>query len=205
MENFNSYYNEAINKRLDPSKGEWFHGDQMQRNTFKYQNMDRDQSSQSLNEHGPGIYFTRNFSEALGYAYSNGYVYTVNINIKQKIIKDGMKSNPETIKRLIDWCPEDRKIIGLSNWDEDPNIAYKKAITTYSKYRLMESCLAVYTDFYGNSEANEWANSMYNLGFDAYWRFLDETEHLVVYNPQIISIINEKDYHTASQLPHPKG
>lgn len=200
MTNFKSYYNESI-KRLEPSKGEWFHGDKFQRNTFKDQRMDRDQH-ESANEHGPGIYFTRKFSEALGYAEPNGYVYTVKMNVTQKIIKDGMKSNPELIKKLIDWCPEERKEIGLSNWDENPNIAMKKAISTYSNYRLMESCLAVYKDFYGTTEANEWTNSMVAAGFDAYWRFLGndpENAHLIVYNPQIISIIQEKDYHTASE------
>lgn len=197
MTNFKHFYTETSIKRVSPKLDNWYHGDQNQRTTFKNQKMDRDSSEQDANEHGPGIYFTRSYSEALSYANPNGYVYTSKMNIRNFILKDKMKSNVAMLKRLIEWCPEERKIIGLSNWDEDPNIAFKKALHTYSNYYFVEATIAIYNDFYGNTEANEWANSMMNLGIDAYWRLLDQTEHLIVYNPSIINIINEEDYLSA--------
>lgn len=198
MDNFKLFYEKKVN-RLHPSKGEWFHGDQSQRTSFRDQKMDRDQAITDSNENGPGIYFTRSFQDALGYAYPNGYVYTVNVFPKNKIILDRDKASSEHIKKLIDWCPPERKEIGLSNWDEDPLKAEKIAIATYSKWGLLNGSIGIYHDFYGNSEANEWANSMMNAGYDGYWHWLAETEHFVVYNPSIISIIKEMDYASAEQ------
>ena len=183
--------------RQKPIMGVWYHGDQNKRQNFRDQKMQRDLSTQEGNDEGPGIYLTRSKKEANRYAYPNGFVYTVTVH-SRKFIWDKYTPSPtekyETLENLIDWAPEERQEIGLSNWAEDPQEAKETALEQYMRWPYHNACVAIYEDFYGESEANEWANSMVANDIDGYWKWLDEHEHLVVYNPKIIQIEEEDPY-----------
>lgn len=163
VKSFKQFFNEST----DPNFEIWYHGDTTRRTTFKNQNMDRDwyEHEHGANENGPGIYFTRSLQEALSYSNQNGYIYEVKLNVKN-FLTDKQKVDKKKLLKLIDWCPDERKEIGLSNFDDNPQKALKMVLDTYSNWPAINAYLAIYKDFYGNSEANEWVNSMMNLGFD---------------------------------------
>ena len=170
---------------------EWYHGDTSRRTSFRDQHMDRDSTLQDSNAFGPGLYLTSNFQEALGYA-SGGFVYTVEVRPHGKILTETIRSNKHHVKRLIGLCPDDRREIGLSNWDENPVTAMSKAVSEYSKFRLLDASLTIYHDFYGSFHANDWSTAMVALGYDGLIHPANNSiYHLAIYNLKTILILDE--------------
>ena len=92
MKTFKQYF-EAVN-----TENIWFHGDPNKRTNFCDQKMDRIPFTQDPNANGPGIYFTKDYPQAKGYAYPDGYIYTVDIDTSGPAVDVELEdtSKPET-------------------------------------------------------------------------------------------------------------
>lgn len=193
----------------------WYHGDQSQRSSFRNQRMDRDASADEL-YNGPGIYFTEDIQEALTYAENNGYVYKVEIG--GNIITNERGLTLEEIIKLIRWMPEekeedfkqeymDENLGPFDDPDEYEN-KFEEYFEEYKKERALEYAkfadnnflaptINLYKEFYGNENANDFTNSLVNLGIDGIQVKFDDRQHIVVYNPKVIDIWDEMNYFKA--------
>jgi len=191
-----------IESREAPNRGIWYHGDSNSRKHYRDQRMERDLTQQEGNDEGPGIYFTRSLKEAIGYAEGNGYIQTVRVK-SDKFYTDDYKPSKKDkyrmLENLIEWAPEERREIGLSNWDEDPVVAKKDALGQYMKWGFQNATLGIYNDFYGSADANEWTGSMVANDIDGYWKYLDDREHLIVYDPKVVEIEDEMTFDEAKE------
>jgi len=173
----------------------WLHGDRNKRTSFKDQKMDRDPyGNDSPNESGPGIYFTQLLSEARNYAAPDGFIYQCEIT-PNKVLTLNTKNSKIAIEKLISWAEPENLKKYLENWDENPKLAFRKAVSNmvnhYSK--LIDAAWTISNDEYAY-DPNGWANSMLNLGYDAFYN--EKRDHLIVYNPKIIRIVKEIPYGT---------
>jgi len=170
----------------------WWHGDTSKRTSFHGQIMDRP-SGDSRNALGPGIYFTTNFNQAVGYSGPGGWVYGAKIN-SDRFFDDNTKPTAEFLRRLINKLPKEKRNIGLSNWDENPDRALSLAAKAYAgEPTMLAAVVAVRNDFFNDS--NEWTSAMVKCGYDGFIHHLGlGTTHLMVYNPDVIQITSEKSY-----------
>ncbi len=169
---------------------EWYHGSPNPITKFS-----DDFVGQGTDQEGPGIYFTSNLEDAYSYAKKdngNGVVYVVNLNFKKLVPLKG-KPKIKELTQLIDWAPnlEDK----LMDWDENPNIAKKKALNAI--YRSGErnphqAFQSVYYDFYRNDPI-EFVRNLVILEYDGLVvpRQFMNTKHAVVYNPKIIKLVDQ--------------
>jgi len=170
--------------------GLWYHGD-AKGTDFSSKVMDVEDYSRDRNALGPGIYFTRNRVLASGYAqdHGNGAVYTAEMLLKPKrVMTVKHKPTAAIVEKFIRLAPRESRETGLSNWGPGPN-AMRRAVAGYvDQVELLDALCGVYNDFYQrNSKA--YAKAMVAVGFDAYYHVLPEDVHLVVWNPDIIQVI----------------
>lgn len=144
---------------------------------------------------GPGIYFTRDYIQARGYAWPKGWIYTVNLRTPQShVIIATSRPNITTLRNLIALAPADSRETGESNWDENPHRARELAIKAYGQSATaMDAILGIYHDFFGQ-RAETFTQAMVQLGYTACFHRLPEVDHAVVYAPSIIQIVNEEKY-----------
>lgn len=178
----------------------WYHGDVSRRTNFYDQKMNRD-SDRVPNAQGPGIYFTKNKIQAKGYAYPNGYIYTVRINTNKIIYDSFPKPNKQFIKKLMLLVDKEDLDYGLSNWgyDESDPKSYQQALLTATNVyndnsnNLIDSALQIHNDIF-RKDATAWTKAMVKCGVDAFLHKLPTIDHLIVYNPGVIEIIKEEQY-----------
>ena len=192
---------ESVDKNI------WFHGDPNQREHFCDQRMDREAFVEDPNANGPGIYFTKDYTQARGYAHPDGWVYTVRIDpdagyvIKEddeaddhkdflfKLIKKAQAHNPETVYYAItDYGVEVMEVEDVT--DEYIYYVIEEFIYTST---LIDAAVAIYKEFFGR-EANPWAQAMKDLGMLGFLQKQPETDHLIVYNCEAIEILKEEKY-----------
>jgi hypothetical protein len=154
--------------------------------------MDREQGIDQ-NALGPGVYFTRDKTQAIGYAESTGFLYSVKINTSaERILVESKKPDRKRLSRFIDLAPKESRYYGLTNWDVDPVQAKSLAISAYAKFEdELGALLGIYHDFYG-SDWKSYARSMTSIGYDAYLHHLPAVDHLIVFNPKVIKIVGEE-------------
>lgn len=168
----------------------WYHGDTRLVTSFRDNRMDRDLTlNQDRLANGPGIYFTEQYSEALDYARPNGYVYTV--HLKGTIIPENTTLTNDIISSLIFWAIEEIDDIFVEEDEIQDDI---KKYTLYGRDNFLPPTIAIYDKYYGNDNANIFTNNLVTLGIDGIQVTFSDRQHVVVYNPKIIDIIESKDY-----------
>jgi hypothetical protein len=174
--------------------GTWYHGDANRRHGFHDQKMDRD-ANQDGNAMGPGIYFTRDYTQARSYAWPKGWIYTVNLRTPQShVILAESQPSTTTLRHLIALAPADSRETGESNWDENPLRARELAIKAYGQSATaMDAILGIYHDFFGQ-RAEAFTQAMFKIGYTACLHRLPEVDHAVVYAPSIIQVVKEEAY-----------
>lgn len=172
-------------------RGQWYHGDLHRRTTFTDQEMDRGQGVDP-NALGPGIYWTRDRDQASGYAESSGWLYTAVMKTTAKrVILDKTKPRKDLLAKFLDLAPEESKYYGLTNWGTEPNAARSAAVAAYmDSPSLHDAFSGIYHDFYSH-DWKEYGKALIAVGFDAFLHSLPEVDHLVVWNPKIISVVEE--------------
>jgi hypothetical protein len=188
----------AASKGSPPGEDIWWHGDASKRSSFHDQKMDYDGYEHERNANGPGIYFTRLKDQAIGYAgEGRGWVYGVRFP-GGRFFKDKTKPTVRFVHDLIRLADQESLMYGLSDWDENPSLAMRKAVASYSAQdTLLDAALGVKNNFYSSS--NEWTKAMVKLGWDGFLHKLPSTEHMIVYNPDVIQIVSEETYDEAKK------
>lgn len=185
----------------------WFHGSTRPRHIWDYATI-----GHGNDQHGPGWYFTSDFSDALKYAqadrenpdpeYPNGgYVHTCRLlidsedcycNIVPNEEDDWQDRYGERFRQMIDEAPNADS--NLSDWaeerDEALNDAFDALMTCNGPFDAVQQ---IWYDHY-RGEEQAWAEQLSKL-FD--WdagmppAFDNGVQHVVVWNPQVI-IIDKK-------------
>jgi hypothetical protein len=181
----------------------WYHGDTSKRTQWTNQNMDRDLSTGSPNQYGPGIYWTSDYNQARTYAYPRGYVYEASINTK-KFIKPTTRPNKRVLTKLILSLPARDLDNRLADWGYDPGFtsrqdALDQALESYlMEDTLLNAAIGISVDFWGSSvqAANAWAKAMVKIGIHGAIVKVSSKPlyYAVVYNPNTIKVLKEEQY-----------
>lgn len=199
--NFKYFYESTDKKNI------WFHGDPNKRENFCDQKMDRIPFSEDPNANGPGIYFTKDYGQARGYAQPDGYVYTVRIDPSKGLVireQDQASGNRKLlfglIKKAQDRDPEDvYYAVTDYGYDEVVNVEdvrdhhLKSIIKRMDGFELIDAAIVIYKEFFSR-DSNSWANAMRELGVLGYIQKQPETDHFIVYNCEAIEILKEEKY-----------
>jgi hypothetical protein len=167
----------------------WYHGRSVDNDTFSLNYVGGEEST---DQEGPGFYFTNNLQNAKGYAYPNGIVLKCKVDYKKLIIKGDVSETQTSKKIVIDLINNSpNKDSALENFDEDPKVAMIKAVNVYLKYTAAyDSYQIIARDFY-RYNAKEYLQVLSKY-YDAQLTKHDNTTyHLIVYNPNIITIIDK--------------
>lgn len=174
---------EAFTRKVNVA---YFHGGP-DRENFDGQKFDRDQH-EDKNAQGPGIYLTSSQEDARTYRGLSGSIHAVKVNGARTYRSDA-KPSRAFLEKLIDYAPDEARETGLSNWDENPNVAKQRALQSYMQEEALSAAVAIYHDFYGATNATAFAAANVKAGVDAVEvpKNLGVT-HLVVYNPRVLHV-----------------
>jgi len=162
------------------------------RTHFRDQVFDRPRHADK-NAQGPGIYLTTDKDEASGYAGTDGKLHTVTLKPNAKIVDYEKPAPRGFLQKLIKLAPKENRETGFSNWDENPHIALKRALDSYSQEdHWLQGTMGIYHDFFG-SNPDPFVKANIKAGVDG----VRVGRHLVVYNPEILMI----QKHEATDLP----
>ncbi len=147
----------------------------------------------AVDQEGPGIYFTTNKEETSFYGKN---VYTVNLTPKKLMDTTPINKNK--------WRMFTTKMLGSApnwkntaqNFHENPEKGFKIAVESMMDYNDTEKDLAqqIWFDFYRH-EPVSFLRNMVEMGIDGIIVPRGEDNHIIVYNPNIIHVLDlEKDY-----------
>jgi hypothetical protein len=163
----------------------WYQGRSVNSDVFDYKFIDR----KGLRQDGAGFYFTDDIKDASRYA-KGGIILKCEIHARKTL--KGKKVNPAHLVRMLNLAPNLKAT--LADWDEDPKVALTTAFDNYMAYsdNDIEAFQSVWADFY-NGYDEEYLKNMVKLGYDATeplteW---DGVNHLIVFNPKIITVIEK--------------
>lgn len=174
--------------------GKWYHGEFDKRMDLKGRKFDVEDFTRNRNAVGPGLYFTRNKDQGISYAGSKGYVYTAEMDLKPaRVLEDKTPINKDKLRKFVSLAPDKE---AFSNYTEHyKNIKYAIDIATDmnidSSDNMHDAIMGVYNDLY-QRDSTEFAKSMTKIGYDALLHKLPGVNHLIVYNPDIIKILEEE-------------
>lgn len=167
----------------------WYHGDLSQRLGFADQRM---QNEANWNAMGPGIYFTSDKQQALGYAGASGYVYTAEVS--GKFATDEQKPTVKEIRKFLSMLDDEGRSYLFSNWDENPQRAQRIVEATYTSMDFVSAFADLGrqggTD-YGET-GQQWTAMMVKLGYAGMLHKLPSVEHLIVWDPNAITVKSEE-------------
>lgn len=167
----------------------WYHGDLSQRLGFADQRM---QNEANWNAMGPGIYFTSDKQQALGYAGASGYVYTAEVS--GKFATDEQTPTVKEIRKFLSMLDDEGRSYLFSNWDENPHRAQRIVEATYASMDFVSAFADLGrqggTD-YGET-GQQWASMMVKLGYAGMLHKLPAVEHLIVWDPNAITVKSEE-------------
>lgn len=152
----------------------------------------------ATDQQGPGIYFTSSEANAAGYGR---YVYSVELSPKKLVsTKNGRNAPANQLEWLIKQAPDWE--MTAQNWNENAAIGVKKAVRAIidANESPSEQFMEVWYDFYKYTPVL-YVRNMVKLGYDGFViegmsSFLtgeDNITHMVVFNPQIIKVIDMVD------------
>jgi hypothetical protein len=162
----------------------WYTGRTAQSQSFSLDYVGR---AEAIDQEGPGYYFTSSMQDARGYAHPDGIVMTCMVDIKKLCPLKG-RPNPQIVNTLIKNAPDLE--MTLSNWDENPQRALRSATTAMmDQDSPLESYMQIWYDFYRHHPA-EYLRQISKFYSGHLAKRDGGVEHLIVYDPSIISISN---------------
>lgn len=188
----------------------WYHGSPAKIDKFSIE-----YAGQGHDEEGPGLYFSSDAEDALGYSKKineKGHFYDVELNFKKLLPMKG-KAKKREVLQMIEWAKHsdlERFNTNLSNWgyeDDDPT-TYTKALNDAVKscmegHRLdkntnvhfnspVEVFKNIWWEFYKNDPV-EFCKNMVILGYDGFivQKAFTSVKHAIVWNDKIIKIVSE--------------
>lgn len=166
----------------------WYHGDRSLRTSFENQRWDRDRTTSSLNEEGPGIYFTSDYDQAASYG-----PHVVEMELP-KTFRLLPKKRPtlKMLRELYESADPERQGFFLSNWDEDAT--RDEVLRKYAgQNTTLDAAVTLYGDLFGH-DADAWVEAMRGLGYDGV--VVDKSygvKHLIVWAPEKLRNIREAE------------
>jgi hypothetical protein len=164
----------------------WYHGDSSNRVDFSTQQWDRARFTSSLNEAGPGIYFTSSCEEAETYGR---YIYaaktmrgfrfcpTVKAPTSTLLLSFAMQTTVANREIFIDTWGEEYSQAGL-----------KRSLSSYLDQSTFTALQSLYGDLF-RFDAQSWVLATRKIGFDGV--VVDRAngvQHLVVWDPTKLKI-----------------
>lgn len=179
----------------------WYHGRTVDSPIFSLDYVGREEA---YDQEGPGFYFTDDLENAKRYAEYKGIVLVCKMNYTKPLLTDRSKPNKKVVIDLIKNSPqfneqdEEGNPIGpLTDFDENPIQAFNKAVVGHMGYPQAKDAYQVLANtFYKNNPKEYLINlSKYYDGHIALrqpgWIHDNLITHLIVYNPNIIQVINK--------------
>ncbi len=164
----------------------WYHGDRQERSTasWKQQRWERDPARESLNESGPGIYFTSSLEQARSYG---PYVYWCKLPLIGKIIYPRRAAHLDSLRRLYAMASAAEQQRFLADWQAtDPEEVLLKFCC---RCGLHDALLGMYGPTGLFREPEDWVQAVTALGYDAAVIHRSYgVKHLVVWNPERFKI-----------------
>lgn len=161
--------------------GRWFHGSSSDRGDFRDHNWDRNPRESSLNEWGPGIYWTSSREQAETYGpYLHEAVMRSNFCLVPMF-----RPTMSYLREFYAMAPATDQ----QRFKEDWGISLQEIFHKYRRQStLYEALLSMYGALYRDPE--DWVHAMVSLGFDGTIRRFPDRElyHLVVWSPEKLRI-----------------
>jgi hypothetical protein len=159
----------------------WYHGDKVAYRRFPRDwKWDRDRTTHSMNEEGPGIYFTTKYEQAASY----GPTVVEVVLPKSFRLMPKKKASMTELKRFFEQADEDDKDIFLSNWNYAPA---QEVLQKYSRQTtLHDALITLYADLF-RYDADAWIQAVRTLGYDGV--VIEKSygvKHLIVWNPEAL-------------------
>jgi hypothetical protein len=164
----------------------WYHGGASSRLVHDDHRWDRERFTSSLNEEGPGIYFTSKYEQAK--SYGAVVVQTV-LPASFRVLKTSVKPSERRLLQLYRSAPEEHQADFLADWmTDDPKVALKP----YTRQDSLHGALVtLYGDLF-HYDAAAWVEAVRDLGFDG--TIVPKSygvRHLVVWNPSALGDVHE--------------
>jgi hypothetical protein len=157
----------------------WYHGEPERRTRWDDQRWDRDAHTSSLNENGPGLYFTSSEEQAASYG---PYLYLGELQANFKLLK-ASKPTLAKLRQMYGLASEYDQETFLSNWALEPGQSPDSALRRYTHRQTMfDALVGLYGDLI--RDPGEWVEAMRSLGYDG--TIVPRSygvKHLVVWNP----------------------
>jgi hypothetical protein len=172
------------NPRTKKRRGQvWYHGGPELRTDFRDQRWDRNRTTSSLNEEGPGVYFTDDLAEAQTYG-----PYVVQLGVPDGFRALGTKKPTlAEIRRFYDSASPQRQQFFLDTWglDTSDRRGVTEVLQKYARQTTLHDALVtLYGDMF-QFDADEWIDAVRELGYDgaivpkSYGK-----KHLIVWTPE---------------------
>ena len=167
---------------LAESEQIWYHGSPKKFLDFSSEFLG---SGRGHDQEGPGFYFTNDEADARGYG---GYVLRVHLTLNRVVRLKGRIPDSQ-IRKMLDHAPDLADT--LTNWDENPRIAYRNAVEAIKRYDSPHQAFqTIWYDFYRGHEAQYLKNMVTILGYDGVVVPKNNgVQHAIVFDPSKIQII----------------
>ena len=168
----------------------WWHGGPQMTN-WSESWWDRDRTVSSLNEEGPGIYFTTDRQEAEGYGPYLYYATPSGFNPLPH-----RKPSKAFLMNLYNSASDEHKELFLSNWGIEGNNPMEGLSHYLHQDSLLDAATTLYSDLF-QYDAQEYIDAMVGMGYDGVIVQKGSPgakirKHMVVWNPRKL-IIREFD------------
>lgn len=178
---------------MDPEKVLWYHGD-TRKNFFNLWGFKWDRPrGETLNENGPGIYFTTSKEEALRYTSPNGCLVVAKMKPtqwKSSHISSSSKRIEQKLLTFANHVSQRRKRDFMYNWG---GRAFDDVILTHytGQGTLLECMLHLYHDLF-NYDAKAYVVAARRCSWSgAVVNITDTVTHFVCWNPQALVKVEE--------------
>lgn len=140
-------------------------------------------------EYGIGLYFaTRKETTKYYGKYAHEVLIDGNFTTVPK-----KRPNKTLTQKLVKMAPDLE--MTLSDWDENPNIAFQRAVNALldASINLEELIDAIWYDFYRDEPKQFLENLVKLTGYDGKFIDIDDQQFLVLYNPTKILSVNVEE------------
>lgn len=163
--------------------GMYYHGSHQPIDQFQYTFLG---SGKGYNQEGPGFYFTSDESDAKIYGHN---LFHAKIHLNKPVPLKGKPKRRE-IEVMIKNAPDLEDT--LTNWDENPNLAFRKAVAAISDQpNPHQAFQSVWYDFYRGHEQDYLKNMVGLLGYDGVVvPRANGIQHIIVFDPSLIQRVN---------------
>ena len=166
----------------------WYHGGASTRLVYDDHRWDRDRSTSSLNDEGPGLYFTSKYNQAAAYG---GVVVQTVLPASFRLLRTSVKPSMRRLQQLYRSASDEQQQMFLDDWNtKDPKVALKPYTHQSS---LHNALVTLYHDLF-HYDANAWVDAVREFGFDGVVvPKMYGVKHLVVWNPSALGEVREAD------------